>query len=269
MNAPRVLKCCYFRLPAPSVNLERRVRDYEFDYYLSGGRTVWVDGVTHEVEPGTLLIRRPGQLVSGSGPYDCYMLTLDFSGSTGADAYDRNRPGPQQPISHSELLSQLPPWMVPRHGGEYRELLQLIAMAASQHQQTAQVDALVMEFLHLVASDAYRIRLPGPAGESMADICLYMQEHFQDDLTLDELAGLLHFNKSYFTRKFRSQIGVSPMQYLLHIRLENAKLLLSNTACSVSEVAQRCGFCDCAYFGYHFKRACALTPLQYRNKHKA
>ncbi len=84
-------------------------------------------------------------------------------------------------------------------------------------------------------------------------------------LTLAAVARRTHLSEDHFGRLFRSEVGVSPMQYLRDARLQRARQLLHRTRLTVSEIAYEVGFRDPAYFSRVFK-ACTdgLSPREFR-----
>lgn len=93
----------------------------------------------------------------------------------------------------------------------------------------------------------------------------YMEEHLADKIMLDEIAQLLHMNPNYFCRYFKKQTGLSPMAYLLQMRIEQSVKLLSTTEAKVLDIALSCGFDNFSYFIRKFKFYKGMTPMQYRN----
>ena len=83
-------------------------------------------------------------------------------------------------------------------------------------------------------------------------------------VSTSDLASACSLSESQFNRVFRQMIGVSPQQYVLRNRLENAKELLANSHLSLSEIAIQSGFYDASDFGKQFRRQENLTPRQYR-----
>lgn len=90
MNCPKLLRCTHHKIDNLSFTSKRTVTDYEFDYYLEGDRTVFIDDQKIIIEPNTLIFKKPGQTVSGMGKFNCYMLTLDFSNTKDNASYTRN-----------------------------------------------------------------------------------------------------------------------------------------------------------------------------------
>lgn len=92
----------------------------------------------------------------------------------------------------------------------------------------------------------------------------YIDNHFQECITLDSLSQLVHWNKFYLTHSFTSAYGVAPIHYLMEKRIEESKYMLRNTTYSLSTIASLTGFSSPSYFSQAFKKVVRLTPLAYR-----
>lgn len=92
----------------------------------------------------------------------------------------------------------------------------------------------------------------------------YIESHYPAPLTLDDLAQVAGMNPKYFCRVFRSLTHHSPVDYLNFYRIEQAAYLLDSTDLSVTEVGNRCGFCESSYFTKVFKKYKDTTPASYR-----
>lgn len=94
-------------------------------------------------------------------------------------------------------------------------------------------------------------------------LCGYMEEHFAENVTLDDLLSMTPFGKSYLLRSFTKQLGVSPYRYLQTIRLDKSKKFLEQGIPPV-EAAAMAGFSDQSHFTHFFKEFIGLTPRQYQ-----
>lgn len=92
----------------------------------------------------------------------------------------------------------------------------------------------------------------------------YMQNNFEQNLTVAQIAKAVHFSASHFSKVFKDSTGDSPYAYLTNIRIAKAKTLLTQTTLPISIVACRVGFNSTENFIYYFKQKTALTPLQFR-----
>lgn len=91
-----------------------------------------------------------------------------------------------------------------------------------------------------------------------------IQQRYWDRLSLSALARQVGMSKSRLSHRFRDVLGVTFRDYLLRVRLERAKLLLSEGRASITEVAYDVGFGDLARFDKVFKRYTGFTPSDYR-----
>lgn len=95
----------------------------------------------------------------------------------------------------------------------------------------------------------------------------YMESHFQENITLQDVAKEVSLEKSYLGRLFREECGVTVMGYLREVRINRAKDLLRQ-GMSPGEVAEKTGFGDPAYFAKSFKQTVGISPSQYRENKK-
>ena len=95
-------------------------------------------------------------------------------------------------------------------------------------------------------------------------LLLYMEQHYMDALSLDELAKKFEINASFASRLFSQYFEMGYSQYLTTLRLKNATDLLKNTKIPIEEVSYVVGFNDPAYFSRTFKKYYGETPYAYR-----
>ncbi len=96
----------------------------------------------------------------------------------------------------------------------------------------------------------------------------YIDNHFKENLSLDQLAQLAHLNKYYLSHAFRREFGVSPINYLISRRIEESRFLLRETDHTLSLIAQILGFSSLSYFSQCFRRVEGISPLEYRRRHR-
>ena len=106
------------------------------------------------------------------------------------------------------------------------------------------------------------------ANRQCAAVRRYIDLHFKESLTLDQLAQEAHMNKYYLSHAFKREYGVSPINYLISRRIEESKYLLAETDLSMSQIAQLLGFSSLSYFSQVFHRTQAVSPKEYRQNLK-
>lgn len=98
----------------------------------------------------------------------------------------------------------------------------------------------------------------------IANSVSYMEAHFKEDLTVEELASKSYMSTRHFSRIFNTVYHTSPCSYMILLRLQYACGLLKNSDLSISEVATYSGFNDVNYFSRQFSKKFSLTPKEYR-----
>lgn len=93
----------------------------------------------------------------------------------------------------------------------------------------------------------------------------YMNEHFQENISMAELAENLHCSKGHLFRKFKEFTGKTPVEYLNNVRIKQASFYLKNTNFKINHIAGLCGFNDPYYFSRIFHKVTGQSPKQYRD----
>ena len=106
---------------------------------------------------------------------------------------------------------------------------------------------------------------PGRETGSLVERSLgYIHEHYARNFDIDDLAGAVAVSPSYLFRLFKKKTHVTPMHYRNIVRVDKAKLLLTDPALTVYMVAERVGFEDPKYFARVFRDQAGVSPSNYR-----
>lgn len=100
----------------------------------------------------------------------------------------------------------------------------------------------------------------------IVDAISYIENYYYRNPSLEETARFVNFSASYFSRVFHAQLGKSYSQYLSHVKLRHASILLTQTDLSVMEIAQETGYCHGNYLSGQFKKEMGMTPGQFRKQ---
>jgi len=96
----------------------------------------------------------------------------------------------------------------------------------------------------------------------------YILENFDSHISLNELANHVFLSESYLSHCFKARFGISPKNFILQVRINRAKELLSTTDLKINDIALKVGFLSQQRFNDAFKRLENLTPLNYRKNSK-
>ncbi|GIP34168.1 helix-turn-helix domain-containing protein [Paenibacillus sp. J2TS4] len=94
----------------------------------------------------------------------------------------------------------------------------------------------------------------------------YIREHYDKDISLQDVAATVHMSESYFSRVFKKYSGVSFIEYVTQLRLEKAKQLLQRPDAKIYEVALAVGYQDSRYFSQLFRKWTGETPTEFRRR---
>ncbi|MEB3210730.1 MAG: AraC family transcriptional regulator [Leptolyngbyaceae bacterium] len=100
----------------------------------------------------------------------------------------------------------------------------------------------------------------------LAQVLDYIDAHLDQDLKLANIAQLTEMSQFHFSRLFKQSTGLSPHQYLLQQRIEQAKRLLKQTNQSILDIALSCGFSSHSHLSRKFRELTEMTPKAYRTQ---
>lgn len=142
------------------------------------------------------------------------------------------------------------------------QLYTAIVQGAPRFEKEEAYFFLMEQILSDYAAPAPPKSQPKPA-KQLQNLCAYMEMHFAENISLDDLLSMTNFSKSYLLRAFTKQYGVSPYRYLQATRINHAKKLLEQGVLPI-DVAALAGFSDQSHFSNFFKEFIGLTPKQYQ-----
>lgn len=95
----------------------------------------------------------------------------------------------------------------------------------------------------------------------------YLENHFAQPLTLEEIGAQVQMDRYTLCRYFREKQGMTVMEQLKRIRIAKAKQFLRYASCSIEEAGKMCGYLSPSYFGKIFREETGQTPREYRETH--
>lgn len=142
-----------------------------------------------------------------------------------------------------------------------------------QEQEQEEVTMLLLQLMgciHLAGRGNRDIGAIEPGGRALRyseQIMQWIELHYAEEVSLDQLAELMHLSKFYVSRVFHEETGSNIIDYLTARRIKQASRLLQSTSQSIEEVGIQVGYPNASYFIHIFKKVVGVTPLKYRQRH--
>jgi AraC-like DNA-binding protein len=240
--------------------------EYEIIHILSGEFTASLDGITYLAKEGDILFVSKGVLHGGTPSNCCYeCLVFDMRGLI-KDNHATSRE--LRKIFEAKKIVQ--PYFSSQESGILLICGQLFA-AIRERQNGYQLmvqGALYLLFGMIENRSYYSSVSTTPHTiqknlEQLKDVLSLISDRYQENLTLEDLAGCCAMSPKYFCRFFKVMTQKTPIEYLNYYRIECACEQLTTTNLSITEVALNCGFNDISYFIRVFKKLKNTTPKQY------
>ena len=142
----------------------------------------------------------------------------------------------------------------------------LATAGADDYIRDMKINALIGELLVMImeGSVVYDRPTTGKSRKDVEPIRDYLDEHFREKISLDELADKFFINKFYMTRIFKEQYGTSINSYITGLKITQAKELLRFSDDSLEMIGEKCGIGDANYFSRTFKKVEGISPREYR-----
>ena len=119
------------------------------------------------------------------------------------------------------------------------------------------IQQIVFKLRHLAAGRADKVM--------MDKLMAFLEKHISDPtLRMEDMADEVNLSRTAFYSKMRSIVGMPPVEFVRHIRLQRAELLVAKSKDSFSQIAYAVGFSDPKYFSKCFRKATGMTPSEYR-----
>lgn len=139
-----------------------------------------------------------------------------------------------------------------------------------EHKYECRKTMLALHFMNLAATLSRLYRFDDSSGEqdiiNIARAASYIENHFNEDISVTELAEYSHYSVRHFIRMFSKTYHAAPLEYIINLRVNHACAMLKNTNLTMAEIASHCGFDDSNYFSRIFRKRMGCSPTEYRNR---
>lgn len=249
----------------PSHKLGPKLVDYYLLHHIMGGcGTFTSEGVTYELGPGDAFLITPNRLVSYASDADkpWHYRWIAFQGEGAAELVSAAGFASGSPVVHAGPESEAPEWM------------QRIRASFQLRRSSAHLTALGC--LHLILSD-YADRQVGPEAEqrlkpeseiehTVRQMIHMMSTQYAYPLSIEQIADSLGYSRAYLSRIFKRVTEMTPVTYLLKLRIDKGRQLLRERAdLTIEQIAASVGIPDALYFSRQFRRFYHQSPTAYRS----
>lgn len=231
---------------------------FEIEYYITASGKAIINDRTHEIAPGTLLCAKPGQKRSSVFPFRCYFLHIRLS---------KDSP-------YRQLLENLPDFYQIIDSHIYNKIFKSLIdhlLREGYNPESDFINAKLLELFYYLQRDSQNNRncldqFDNNRYRFIPQVLEYIHQNYQKQITLADMASLAGYSPNYFHNVFRRVMGITPQEYLMEQRLQQAKWLLVHTENSLSQIAYECGFSSQSHLCSRFKRYVFCTPGEYRKQ---
>lgn len=253
----------------PNHRIGPKVYDfYLLHHILAGSGTFTCADQTYPLQAGQSFLIQPDQLISyesdGESPWQYRWIAFE-----GRQA---------QALAASAGLSALQPIIDTgvnrRVGALFRNMERTFrqggSAAAVQLRSTGYLQLLFAEFCSMQHGKG-DVSIENEAeGEALFQrVIRYLSSQYAEPVSIDAMANTLGYSRAYLSRLFKQRTGITPIAFLLRLRLDKARLLLrERTELTIEQIAASAGFQDPLYFSRQFRRFYEQSPSGYREAMK-
>lgn len=247
-------------------------KEWEIIHILKGSFSVHVDDEIYTAHAGDIVLLRDGMLHGGTPDnciYECFLFDLHglFRSQDMLKKHLR-------PLYRGEMLPEVfyPADVLPEITAAVTDLSEAFRRQLSSSDVPVELitfSCISRVFAVILEKKTYSIGSSVDSGnvrkiDIIKTILEYIEQHYNVNITLNELADLAGMNAKYFCRFFRSMIHQTPIDYVNMYRIEKAAQMLHSTELPVIDICMECGFNDCSNFIKVFRKYKGMTPKQYR-----
>ncbi|MFD0694053.1 helix-turn-helix domain-containing protein [Paenibacillus sp. GCM10027628] len=252
----------------PAHKLGPKVYDYYLVHYIISGKGIFsCHGHDHALSAGDSFVIEPEQLVSyvsdEADPW--HYCWIAFSGPEAAGLVASTSVNPLLPIIHTKRNRHIPVL--------FRHIQQALRTrkANAQLKACGYLQLLLAEYCDvLTASTLTGAVAEAESGRIVQQAIHYLSTQYAEPITIELMAESLGYNRAYLSRIFKRHTKVTPVTFLLKLRVDKARLLLrERMELTIEQIAASVGFYDPLYFSKQFRRWYGVSPSEYRNQIKS
>lgn len=248
----------YFKLKESHRAFRKNLDSYLIVLVLSGSGTLMYNEKFYELKPGSCFFidcKIPYYYQSSdSDPWE--LIWVHFHGATSKEYY-----------RYFSVISD--PALMPQAFGELKDKLERLLDVNTHADLMAEISSsrLIMDILSILLQDVTNSKEEQtPARQKMLQIRLYLDEHYTDKFSLDQLSENFFISKYHLSREFKNHFGITPNHYVISKRITLVKKLLRFSDFTLEDIAAKAGFYDTSYLNKQFKKSEGISASDFRKK---
>ena len=243
---------------------------YEFYFFLKGNVSIHVDGVQQHLQPGDIIIIPPNTrhhltVHNQEVPYQRFIFWISEAFCHDLLEQSQDYGYLFQPTSKSHKYVHH--FDVISFNTIHTKIIRLLEERhSSQYCQQAMVSLCVHDLILTLTRMVYQLKNPGVSKEDNSlyqGIVSYIDNHMQEKITLEDIAGALFVSKYHIAHVFKAQFGLSIHQYILKKRLNLCKGSIASGT-DITTACTQCGFDDYSSFYRAFKKEYGMSPKEFK-----
>lgn len=236
--------------------------DYQLLYIASGKAQFFIDQKERIVTKGNMVLFRPGEtqiynLYAADKPETYW---VHFTGSGAEQLLDYY----QMPKGENVFFTGTSPdyqWL-------FRQMIQELQLMRVNYD-----DLLTMNLRHIFLMINRYLKEGKALGTDMIDVVErathYFNENYNQPINVEKYAEEHNFTPSWFIQNFKHITKMTPLQYIVSLRLTNAMNLMDNTNYNINQIAAAVGYDNAHYFSRLFKKHTGIAPTEYKNRERS
>lgn len=240
---------------------------YLFHYIISGTGTLMADNSkgetqTYSIKSGQGFLIFPGQITTYFAdpniPWE--YIWIEFDGLKAKELLYLTELSLDAPVYHS-------------HSKALREQMMNEMTYIVHHAQESPFHLighlyLFLDYLTQSSKSTKLIQTSKMSDYYIKEAIHYIEQNFQNNISIEDIASVCGINRSYFGKIFRNTLGRSPQEFLINYRMTKAAELLKLTSLSIAEISSAVGYENQLHFSRAFKKIYGISPREWRNQHK-
>lgn len=254
----------YTRPKLPSYRPHGRI-DYQLLYIASGKAHFFFDGKEEIVSAGHMVLYRPKEVQKyvyyGTDHTEVYWV--HFTGSNVKNILRKYGMSDSTRVFYSGVSLE--------YQNIFLQMIHELQICKEDYQEllTLLLNQLFILIHRQLGLNAERKTISSIQKNEVDLAITYFNENYNQDISIEKYAASRHMSTCWFIRSFKQFTGVTPMQYILSVRISNAQSLLEETEYNITEIGNIVGYENPLYFSRIFKKQRGLSPSEYRKRIRA